>query len=266
MKKTLTILKESVLVSRLSLLGTHDSCTHAVRFPHKITSRCVSDDISEQLENEIRYLDIRLNLIKGDLMAYHGLANCHITWNEIQDRLRSFLKNNSGEIVFLRILRADDTFKTGVADDVWDEAYSKLTDHSLVSECYADTTIEALRGKAVCINYKFRKMFPYTTNEDYTLRATRKDLVTKMENIHRQMGRKEEGKLNLITFNARGSLPLLTCIPYPERFAKQLARHLSWEPGGSSPLWGCFDFPEKFPDLLKRDILRRNQCFEKGNA
>lgn len=263
MKKPITVLKESVLVSQLSLLGTHDSCTHAVKFPYKITSRCVSEDISEQIENDIRYLDIRLNLVKERLTAYHGLANCRITWDEIQERLRSFLKKNSGEIVFLRILRADDTFKTGVTDQAWDEAYDKQTDNALVGECYSDTAIESLRGKAVCINYKFRKMFPYTTNDDYTLKATTKDLVTKMENIHRQIEQKEEGKLNLITFNARGSLPLFTCLPYPERFAKKLAERLCWKNGGNKPLWACFDFPEKFSDTLKQDILDRNRRFEK---
>ena len=257
MTNQLSKLKDTTPVSQLSLIGTHDSCTYGVKFPFKFTSRCQRLTLEEQLDMGVRYFDIRLNLVKGRLMAYHGLACCHISWVEIQCIFEKFLSENPKEIVFFRALRADDTFKTKVTDAEWVTAFH-MEDRGRLWSCYNDDKIGELRGFAVCVNLMWQWMFPYYENKDYYNRATRKGIADKKYSICLHSSYEAPSRLNIINFNSRGSIGCLP-IPYPERFASKLSKEIT-ELKGDIPVWCMFDFPELFEHLFE-GILSRNEGF-----
>ena len=253
-------LRDNTRVSQLSLIGTHNSATFGVRAPHRGTSKCVRQTFEEQFEMGVRYFDIRLNLKDGDMKAYHGLADCHIDWETIQEKFKALLTTHPNEIIFVRILRADDTFRTDVTSEEWEAAFAAHTDKKLYVECLSDTEIGNLRGRVVCINKHFMRFFPYVSNEDYTLKATAKGIEQKIENIRNQVTNKvPDGRLNLVTFNSRGHTPVLSIIPNPEKFADKLSINYRL-PESDEPVWCNFDFPEKFAGIFP-DILKRNEKF-----
>ena len=253
----LSKLKDTTLVSQLSLIGTHDSCTFGVKFPFRFTSQCVTQTLQEQLEMGVRYFDIRLKLVNGRLMAYHGLADCDIPWIMIQTLFDVFLSNNPKEIVFVRVLRADDTFKTKTTDDEWIKALLSSC-FTTFTECYKDQPIGELRGKIVCINLMWQKMFPHTENTDYRAKATRKGIADKKYSVCLHSNYPAPGKLNFVNFNSRGSLWQIP-IPYPKGFAERLSKEVT-ELKGDIPVWCMFDFPELFEHLFE-GILGRNERF-----
>ena len=256
-----TDLRDDTLLSQISVIGTHDSATAGIRFPHRITSRCVRESFEEQLAMGVRYFDIRLNLVKGELIAYHGLACCYISWREIQGVFEKFLTENPREIVFVRVLRADDTFRRKTTDQEWKDLFYKES-CGILSSKYSDGAIGWMRGRIVCINFMWKAYAPYISNDDYTLRATDKDVATKIDNIRRQVGKNVPAEhLNMITLNARGSVPGLPFIPNPERFANKLAKGI-FIPTIDRPIWVCCDFPTKFKHLFPA-ILKRNERYNK---
>jgi len=258
MNNQLSKLKDTTLVSQLSLIGTHDSCTYGVKFPFKFTSRCQRLTLEEQLAIGVRYFDIRLNLVKGQLMAYHGLACCHISWVEIQRIFERFLAENPKEIVFVRILRADDIFKTKTTDEEWIEALGDDMSGTYRS-CFSDTPIGDLRGKTACVNLMWQWMFPYYENKDYRYWSTKMGIARKISSISALQDIHTPGRLNIINFNSRGSIGCLP-IPYPEGFASKLSKEIT-ELKGTAPVWYMFDFPELFEHLFE-GILSRNDKYK----
>lgn len=68
-------LDDNTNVSNLSIPGTHDSATYAVPcngFPK--LSQCQVMNINEQLNCGIRYLDIRIRQIDGEVIMCHGIV------------------------------------------------------------------------------------------------------------------------------------------------------------------------------------------------
>ena len=252
-------LTDSTRVSQVSLIGSHNSATFGVRGIHRRVSKCVRHTFEEQFAMGVRYFDIRLNLVDGKMAAFHGIADCYIDWQTIQAIFSNLLKEHPDEIIFVRILRADDTFKTDVTNEEWETALKEQS-NNLYTECYNDTEIGHLRGRVVCINTRFMRYFAYVDNEDYNLKATAKDIEKKLKNISKQLTHKvPAGHINMVTFNSRGHIPVLSVIPDPEKFADKLSKafHL---PEGDTPIWCNFDFPEKFAHTFS-DILSRNEKY-----
>ncbi|SPO41075.1 uncharacterized protein PSFLO_06557 [Pseudozyma flocculosa] len=110
-------LPSSLLLSALTLPGTHES---AARYGWPI-STCQSSayTIREQLQRGIRFLDIRLSLKGGRLLAYHGVSDQKIDFASILDDTYAFLEANAGETVVMSVKQENDLpgFKETVLRD-----------------------------------------------------------------------------------------------------------------------------------------------------
>ena len=106
-------------LSQITIPGTHDSC--ATYVPLSYVMRCQNTDISEQLENGFRYLDLRVALDEKEggnrIKMVHNFANCHVSSNIFSDYLYfddvcqekySFLQKHSTETIIVNIKIEDD--------------------------------------------------------------------------------------------------------------------------------------------------------------
>lgn len=92
-------LSNSKALLALSLPGTHDS---GARYGGDIIAT-QSHTIMEQLNAGIRFLDIRARHIQNRFAVYHGIANQHMTFDEVLLSLQEFLKNHPSETVLVRV-------------------------------------------------------------------------------------------------------------------------------------------------------------------
>lgn len=95
----MTRLKDDVLLSELSLPGTHDTMaffggdaveTQTLRLPG-------------QLEAGIRVLDIRCRHMHDEFRIYHGHVSQRRLFHEVLDMVIEFLRRNLGETILMRV-------------------------------------------------------------------------------------------------------------------------------------------------------------------
>ncbi|MCJ7935428.1 MAG: phosphatidylinositol-specific phospholipase C [Chryseobacterium sp.] len=135
----------------LSIPGTHDTGTYKIS-PASFGARCQNYDISQQLENGIRFLDIRLvnsSDTSDPLSLYHGIIPCDVTFGEVMNACREFLKNHPSETVLMSV----DHEKSGQKISENFMTYLKKYD-SLYYKDNTVPTIEQAKGKVVFL-YRF---------------------------------------------------------------------------------------------------------------
>lgn len=113
-------LSDDEYLSEITIPGTHDSCAQNVTLGYVM--RCQNTDISQQLNNGYRYLDLRIAMDEADtgnrLKLVHNFANCHESGNLFSEYLYfdqvcadiySFLAGEPTETVIVNIKIEDDT-------------------------------------------------------------------------------------------------------------------------------------------------------------
>lgn len=94
-------------VTALSIPGTHDSGTEKADLTGM--SHCQNFDIRRQLEDGIRFLDIRLSKVAAPvrpddpLSIFHGLAPCGITFGQVLDWCEEFLYRHPDETILMSV-------------------------------------------------------------------------------------------------------------------------------------------------------------------
>ncbi|MCR5264104.1 MAG: phosphatidylinositol-specific phospholipase C domain-containing protein [Clostridiales bacterium] len=95
-------------ISMISIPGSHNSgadCSQLAYF-----TKCQSADIYTQLEMGVRYLDIRLGILEGELTLWHSFCRCQVsawplsaalTMESVIDDCRMFLSRHPSETVIL---------------------------------------------------------------------------------------------------------------------------------------------------------------------
>jgi 1-phosphatidylinositol phosphodiesterase len=99
----LSSLSSSLPLSSLFLPGTHESCA-LYGWPFSQCQRGRS--ILVQLQDGIRFLDIRLSIKQHKLIAYHGVQSQVIHFAEeggILDQVQAFLEKNVTETVVMSV-------------------------------------------------------------------------------------------------------------------------------------------------------------------
>ncbi len=105
----LSDLPDSLPVSMINLIGTHDSATAHCTF--ESNARCQDTSVADQLRIGIRLLDIRLCRKRKEYYLCHSLADCYsdstkderLTFESILLDCESFLKENPGEFILMSI-------------------------------------------------------------------------------------------------------------------------------------------------------------------
>ncbi len=105
-------LRDDIPLSALSIPGTHNSATHHVALP---SVRCQLVNVKEQLENGVRFLDIRVqpesstDVTKDGLILVHSAFPVSLTGTKylrgLLDKIHAFLDANPTETVIVSIKR-----------------------------------------------------------------------------------------------------------------------------------------------------------------
>lgn len=98
-------LDQNVSLKALSIPGTHDSGTYKISSA-SFGARCQNYDIRQQLENGIRFLDIRLvnsSNSSDSLDLYHGIISCGVTFGNVLDNCQAFLKDHPSETILMSV-------------------------------------------------------------------------------------------------------------------------------------------------------------------
>ncbi len=128
--------------------GSHDAGTYVMeRRVDNNSSQCQEISVLEQLEAGARYLDLRACRARdGEYWMYHGVWT-HVRLADVLTDIRSFLDQNTGEIVIATLLiDADDNIDAG-----WQWACDQVKDHmatpsDLSGKSFADATPSDLRS------------------------------------------------------------------------------------------------------------------------
>ncbi|MEK4257107.1 phosphatidylinositol-specific phospholipase C domain-containing protein [Enterococcus sp. FSL W8-0510] len=94
-------LKDDVRLSELSIPGTHNSATATYRGGLSDYVRTQSIDIRKQLDNEIRFLDIRA--IDGVFTMHHDRYYLNQNFGDVLNKTVAFLRDNPEEVVYMRL-------------------------------------------------------------------------------------------------------------------------------------------------------------------
>jgi 1-phosphatidylinositol phosphodiesterase len=95
-------LPDTVLVSRTSLPGTHDSCAlhDGLSFGF---AKCQTWQLADQLQAGIRFIDIRCRHVGDNLLIYHGVIDQRTTFTEVRDVCRKFLMQHPSECIVMSV-------------------------------------------------------------------------------------------------------------------------------------------------------------------
>lgn len=130
----------------LSIPGTHDSGTGTADVT-SIFSKCQHESITVQLKDGMRFLDIRLN---DELLVYHGIDYCGLSFKNVLDMCNSFLESNPNETILMSIKPENSSsIKTFNKEMI---AYFKEDGEKPIERIVRDTIIPQLkdvRGKIV---------------------------------------------------------------------------------------------------------------------
>ena len=142
-------LSDTMKVCRVSIPGTHDSGTSGVRFPMKHYARTQTMDLSEQWHAGIRFFDLRPKLENGDLIIYHGPANCHISFKEVLITLKQELVEIPTEFC---IVMTNSAGGGQTAVDMTMEVIKSVIPSQMLADFNADMTVADIRGKILFIH------------------------------------------------------------------------------------------------------------------
>ena len=197
--------------------GTHNSFSSGVHPLLRPLAACQTLTVHEQYNLGVRYFDIRVRLIKGQWMVYHGMASCNIHLYDAINILNSFK-----EKVYVRISRADDQIRR---------------------QYYSDSYFVGCMHKFF---YRFKNIELY----EVQYRPTRNDV--NMWNLKlSELGlllsklRTSYGENN-IYISSKGSV---LGVPMPKMFARKMSRQIedikyAFEGNKNAVFW--FDFIELF--------------------
>lgn len=141
-------------LSSISLPGSHDSATRYVELP--LIASCQNTTISQQLNDGVRVLDIRLNYDGGELTLSHGFLNCktgpyvmaeNLSFSEILDECEDFLLEHDTETILMMVKHEHGD---AVAQEVEDAVLNCIGDR--LNMFYTENSVPSLdevRGKIV---------------------------------------------------------------------------------------------------------------------
>jgi 1-phosphatidylinositol phosphodiesterase len=159
LSKWMSGLDNSLRMAQLSVPGTHDSGTQKMPAGPWHTQNF---SIAQQLEDGIRFLDIRLaknsaKATEDPLRVNHGSMSCGITFGDVLSDCEAFLVTNPGEVIFMLV---NDASGSATDDTVYQgfQTYlnnSKYQNRFCLSVTSTQLPMSQLRGKIVLLRRFF---------------------------------------------------------------------------------------------------------------
>ena len=106
----------SKLVSELTIPGTHDSATgDSLVIDTTNLLKTQSLTISEQLEQGVRFLDIRVKLIYNDYILVHSKLDLQLSFSKLISDCKKFLQENPSEFIFFSLKKEGEDYKSDIS-------------------------------------------------------------------------------------------------------------------------------------------------------
>lgn len=147
----MTSLKNDVLLSQLSIPGTHDTMSF-YGGPYVQTQ---SMALTFQLESGIRVLDIRCRHVRDRFAIVHGSVHQNAWFNQVLDMVVDFLEKNRGETVLMRVKKEGEdqantrSFETTFREEYWNHHIAHMWQGK--DDKDVNPTLGEMRGKIVIL-------------------------------------------------------------------------------------------------------------------
>ncbi len=159
----------------IAIPGTHDSGATKEAYGISGTAKCQDMTIAEQLAAGVRFLDIRLCRVEGELQIYHGDIDQKLTFDEVLTACYSFLAENKGEAIIMCIKEETDAkgtnadFDVMVKDKISENADRWYTGGDVPSLGSARGKIVLMRRYSTSGTYGFNASSGWKDNDTFTL-------------------------------------------------------------------------------------------------
>lgn len=146
------LVKGAKHLNNLSIPGTHDSGS---RTPASDASRLKTQtrSIGKQLNDGIRFLDIRAGYTNNEFALYHESVSLNLTFQSVLDTCTKFLANHPRETIIMSLKREDGAPSSGNTDGLtFQERFDKYVRESPTGLFYLQNALPTLhnaRGKIV---------------------------------------------------------------------------------------------------------------------
>lgn len=145
---------DNTSLAMMSIPGTHDSCARkgiVGGIPGgKLSTQHKGATIPVQLEEGIRYLDMRCYVVNGFIEIVHGKYDLLITLRTVLSQCNDFLKKNSSETILMRIKQERSTVSDAEFIKVFNNVASEY--RNILHQSTAIPELKNVRGKIVIIS------------------------------------------------------------------------------------------------------------------
>lgn len=141
----------SKLVSELTIPGSHDSATGestVINTTHLLKTQSLT--ISEQLEQGVRFLDIRAKLFCNDYILVHGKLDLKLSFSKLISDCRKFLQENPSEFILFSLKKEGEDHESDLS---FEQCFCEIikTEMSLWFLGNYIPTLDEVRGKCVLV-------------------------------------------------------------------------------------------------------------------
>ena len=172
-------LNDNLLLSELSIPGTHQSCAQHENWPG--TAKCQEISLNDQLNIGVRFLDIRCRHYKDAFVLHHGAVYQKYNFNDVLKECWDFLKNNPSECIIMSIKEEHDPHNnTRSYEETFDTYVKKNPEGWELSASIS--SLGDVRGKIVLFrrfnikkgtkgikaNYKWKDNTTFSINTSYS--------------------------------------------------------------------------------------------------
>lgn len=145
--KWMAALNNNTSLREVNMPGSHD--TMATISIGNLAGQCQSLSLEDQLNLGVRFLDIRLQQVKGDLKAVHGIVDQKVRFDEINSVVNRFLENNPTEFIIMSV--KEETKASNPVGSFEDVLKNKLSERYLLGRDLPNKVGE-VRGKVVLLS------------------------------------------------------------------------------------------------------------------
>ena len=141
----------SKLVSELTIPGSHDSATgDSTIIDTTNLLKTQSLTISEQLEQGVRFLDIRAKLIYNGYILVHGKLDLKLSFSKLISDCKSFLQENPSEMILFSLKKEGEDYESDIS---FEECFREIikTEISLWFLGNHIPTLSEVRGKCALL-------------------------------------------------------------------------------------------------------------------